>query len=99
MERQGTKTLESDKLILRKFRIDDAQAMYENWANDSEVTKYLPWSTHETVEISKNVINYWMSQYCMDDFYQWAITIKENGDFPIGSFRSVLSVLYTKKTA
>jgi len=41
MEHLGTKTLESDRILLRRFKIEDAQAMYDNWANDPEVTKYL----------------------------------------------------------
>lgn len=53
MNHLGTKTLESDILLLRRFTIDDAGAMYENWAGDPEVTKYLTWPTHTSVEVSK----------------------------------------------
>lgn len=31
MKGLGTKTLESDRLILRKFTLDDAQGMFDNW--------------------------------------------------------------------
>lgn len=89
MKHQGTKILESDRLILRRFVTDDAQAMYENWASDSEVTKFLMWPTHENVEDSKKILSEWTSKYCESDFYLWAITIKENGDFPIGSISVV----------
>jgi len=85
MKHQGTKALESDRLILRRFTMDDAQSMYENWANDSEVTKFLMWPTHENIEVSKNVLADWTSQYINDDYYSWAITIKDKGDFPVGS--------------
>ena len=89
MKHLGTKTLENDRLILRRFTMDDAQAMYENWAGDPEVTKFLMWQTHENIEASKTILSEWMPQYSNDDFYNWAITIKENGDTPIGSIGTV----------
>ena len=33
-------TLETERLILRPFREDDAEAMFNGWASDPEVTKY-----------------------------------------------------------
>jgi ribosomal-protein-alanine N-acetyltransferase len=59
--------------------------MYENWANDPEVTKYLTWPTHTNVETSKIVLEDWVKHYGEEDYYQWAIVLKENGDKPIGS--------------
>ena len=34
MKPMGTKTLETDRLILRKFTPEDAEDMYENWASE-----------------------------------------------------------------
>jgi len=85
MNHLGTKVLEDDRLILRRFRMDDAQAMFENWCGDPEVTKFLMWPPHESAETSKKVLGDWISRYAEDDFYQWAITLKEDGDAPIGT--------------
>ena len=85
MNHQGTKTLESERLLLRRFTIDDAQAMYDNWANDSDVTKYLSWPTHTSVEISRNVLTDWDNKYKNNDVYNWAIVLKSRGNEPIGS--------------
>lgn len=41
MNHCGTQKLETDRLILRRYVIEDAAAMYNNWASDKEVTKYL----------------------------------------------------------
>ena len=35
----GTKTLETKRLILRKFTLDDAEGMFNNWATESKVIK------------------------------------------------------------
>ena len=45
---KGTQTIHTDRLILRKFTVDDAQAMFENWASDERVTRYLTWCPHES---------------------------------------------------
>lgn len=37
---KGTQTIHTERLILRKFIVGDAQAMFENWANDERVTCY-----------------------------------------------------------
>lgn len=41
MKDLGTKRLETERLILRRFTLEDAEKMYENWAGDPEVTKFL----------------------------------------------------------
>ena len=63
MNHKGTVTLETERLILRRFTMDDADAMFQNWASDDEVTKYLTWPTHTDVSVSKTVINSWLELY------------------------------------
>lgn len=72
-------------MILRQFILADAEAMFRNWANDSEVTKYLTWPPHGKLEITQMVLTDWVKSYEKDDYYHWAIALKENGDEPIGS--------------
>lgn len=86
---KGTKTIETDRLILRQFTMEDAPAMFRNWANDDEVTKHLTWPTHSDVEVTKMVLSDWTSHYAKPDFYNWAIVLKENGGEPIGNISVV----------
>lgn len=88
MEHKGTCTIETARLILQRFVQEDAQAMYDNWANDPEVTKYLTWPTHTSVDVSRWVLGDWCAQYEKPDYYQWAIVFKEIGQ-PIGSIAVV----------
>lgn len=83
---KGTQTLHTERLILRRFRVEDAQAMFDNWASDDEVTKFLSWPTHTKIEISEWVVNDWVSSYEKDDFYTWAIEYEGQ---PIGSISVV----------
>ena len=85
MEHCGTKRLETKRLVLRRFTIEDAGAMYNNWASDDEVTKFLMWKSHGSVDDSKKILTDWLSNYHENDYYEWAIILKEYGDEPIGS--------------
>ena len=90
MTHLGTKTMETDRLILRPFAEADAQAMFDNWASDPEVTKYLTWPTHSDPRITSMVLRDWVSHYEEDGYYQWAIVSKASGQ-PIGSIAVVAS--------
>lgn len=85
MNHKGTVNLETSRLLLRKFTIEDAPAVFNNWASDSEVTKYLMWPPHNSVTVSKSVLKDWIKSYEQESFYQWAIVMKDNGSEPIGS--------------
>jgi ribosomal-protein-alanine N-acetyltransferase len=89
MKHLGTKELETNRLILRKFELSDTEAIYYNWANDNEVTKYLMWPAHKDISVTSSVLREWVSKYGDDKFYQWAIVLKSNGSDPIGSISIV----------
>ncbi len=89
MEHRGTQRLETERLILRRFVSEDADAMYKNWTADKEVTKYLTWPSHSSPDVSRFVVEEWVKSYSDDKYYQWAIVFKENGEEPIGSISAV----------
>lgn len=70
---KGTQQIKTDRLTLRRFTLDDAQAMFETWANDERVTRFLTWGAHSSVDITKFVLNDWCNSYKNRDFYNWAI--------------------------
>lgn len=48
----NTPTLETERLILRKFTRNDLEAIYKIY-NDCEVNKFLPWFPLKTMEEAK----------------------------------------------
>lgn len=84
MKNLGTKRIETKRLVLRKFELTDAEAMYKNWASDDKVTQFLTWPTHKDVEISSKVLEMWVNDYYEDNNYQWCIELKSIGE-AIGS--------------
>ncbi|MGL5642312.1 MAG: GNAT family N-acetyltransferase [Paraclostridium sp.] len=89
MNHKGTLRIDTENLILRKFKLSDAEAMYKNWASDAEVTKFLTWNPIDSVEVSKSIIEGWVDEYKNNNIYQWAIVSKNNGDEPIGAISVV----------
>lgn len=88
MEHKGTKEIETERLILRQFIKDDAEAMFKNWESDSKVTEFLRWKTAVDIGEAESVLSDWIRGYERLDFYQWAIVLKELGE-PIGSISVV----------
>ena len=89
MTHLGTQYIETDRLILRRFELSDAQAMFGNWASDDEVTKYLTWPVHTDVSMSAQIVEEWVGRYAEKNFYQWAIVWKSYGLEPVGAISAV----------
>ena len=70
---KGTKILTTERLILRRFKVSDNIDMYNNWANDERVTKYLTWQPHKSADATKDLLDIWCNEYLKPDYYQWAI--------------------------
>ncbi len=69
-------TLETERLILRPFREDDAEDMFYGWASDDEVTKYLTWNTHKNIDTTKYVLALWIKEYEQPERLNFAIVLK-----------------------
>ena len=83
---KGTQTIHTDRLILRKFTVDDAQAMFENWASDERVTRYLTWCPHESPEATRQLLELWCAAYENPNTYNW---VMEYEGTPIGNISVV----------
>lgn len=83
LNHRGTKTIETDRLILRSFKESDYLDMYQNWANSEKVTKFLTWLPHENADVTKGLCRIWEDNAKSDDNYNWIVTLK-NGT-PVGN--------------
>ena len=73
-------TLSTSRLILRPWEKEDAEAMFNGWANDSEVVRYLTWPRHEDIAITKKLINIWIKEYEKPERLNFAVVKKENNE-------------------
>ena len=67
-----TPVIKTERLILRPIEFEDTEAMFKNWASDSDVCKYLSWPPHDSIEKTKSVIASWKNS-CNP--FHWAITV------------------------
>ena len=79
MNKTGTQRLETHRLILRRFRAEDAGDMFGNWASDPEVTRFLTWPAHGSIDVTRMILNDWIPRYEDGGFFSWAIELKETG--------------------
>jgi ribosomal-protein-alanine N-acetyltransferase len=83
MNHKGTVTLETERIILRRFALGDAEMMFRNLYGNAEAMRWLPWDTHSNVAESEKLINGYIAGYAAPDYYAWAIIPKNAGE-PIG---------------
>lgn len=80
----GTKEIETDRLLLRRFTKADAQAVYTNYASDDLAIKYLTWPSHQDVSVTEAILDTWVEGYGDLSQYKWAITLKEQPGEALG---------------
>jgi len=76
--------LVTDRTILSPWKLTYTKDMYENWATDKEVTKYLSWEPHKNMQQTQNIISNWIQT----KNYNWCILDKLTKQ-PIGSIEVV----------
>ena len=52
----GSQRLETERLILRRFRVEDAQEMFSGWANDLEISRYVTWPPHGELTVTRQLL-------------------------------------------
>jgi len=77
MKHIGTKELETNRLILRRIKIEDAEAAYKNWCSHDIVCKYTLWDKHNSVEETKELYKIWVKDYENLDTYRWIVELKD----------------------
>ncbi len=70
---------ETDRLILRKPKTDDAPAIFSAYAQDPEVTRHLTWRPHKSVEETYAIIDKILKLWMDEETYSYAITLKDSG--------------------
>lgn len=81
MKHKGTDTIETERLILRRFNPSDAGDMFKNYCSREKVTEYLTWKPYSNVkQCEEYLLNVTLPKYDKIDTYRWAIVWKENNE-------------------
>lgn len=76
--------LETKRLILRYLKEDDLESVFNNYANDDEVTKFLSWPTHKDLNDTKMIFDIWDKEDDELKKYHYFLVLKETNEL-IGS--------------
>lgn len=80
------KTLTTDRLVLRRPRLEDAEALFERYTSDPEVTHFLTWPTHRSID---ETIAFLRSKWSpTDPKSRWAICI-DGDEAPSGMISAI----------
>lgn len=71
--------LKTERLILRRPRLDDAEAIFARYANDREVTRYLSWPRHESLEQTLSFLGFSDSEWESRPAGPYLIESRESG--------------------
>lgn len=79
MKHTGTKRLETERLILRPFCLEDKESCLRNWAANPEIYRYISQNAKTPQDVFQ-----WLSTagqaYASPETYYWAIVEKMSGE-------------------
>jgi len=70
--------MKGDQVLLRHIRLDDAEDMFA-WASDPEVSRFLPWAPHRSIEETRQYIRECIKAYRDEEWLPLAIEDNETG--------------------
>lgn len=69
--------IETGRLVLRKPHMQDALPIFNGWAQDRDVTRYLTWRPHEQLEQTMEFVRGCLAAWETQKRFPYVITIKE----------------------
>lgn len=76
----GTQTIETDRLILRRFEYSDDDAMLRYWIADEKIQFMYSEPVYTTKEEVNTLLKKYIGSYENNDYYRWAIILKSSGE-------------------
>lgn len=76
----GTDTIETERLILRKFKISDDEAMLKYWIADKKIQSLYSEPVYTTKAEVDELLEKYINSYQKNDYYRWAIIEKNSGE-------------------
>ena len=75
-----TPVLETERLVLRPPRMEDAVTIFESYARDEGVTRYLTFRPNQTLEETEEFMRARLRKMEEGEVFTWAITRRGGGD-------------------
>lgn len=84
MNHKGTITLETGRLILRRYTEEDVPMIYKNYLGDRNIVENLVWKARDNEEETREFVKRCIEKYKSNEIYNWLVVIKDTKEI-IGS--------------
>lgn len=74
----GTETIETERLILRRFEYSDNEAMRKYWISDEKIQSMYSEPVYQTEEEVRKLLDKYIASYEKEDYYRWAVLNRES---------------------
>jgi|SRR5215472_6509340 len=71
---------ETDRLRLRLPRMDDAPSLFQGYAQDPEVSRYLVWLPHRNIQETGQFLERCIASWAGESAFPWALIKKEDDE-------------------
>ena len=74
LNHKGTITISTERLLLRKVKIEDVEDIYKKLATDEKIIDFLSWNDNPSIEFTKKMVNDIIKEYDTNNAtYKWII--------------------------
>lgn len=80
LQHVGTQTIETERLILRRFSYADTENVFKNWAGDEKVQSMYSEPVYPDCEAVRGLLEKYINSYERDDYYRWTVALKDTDE-------------------
>ena len=75
IEPHGTAELWTERLILRRYTVEDAEPLFSRLGSDPEMSQYSGWNPYATLEMAQETVRKFIDSYDDEHSYSWVMDI------------------------
>lgn len=69
----GTSEFTTERLVMRRYHMDDSLILYKKFGCDPQMYKYSGWNPYASYDMACSTVQKFIESYKLPDFYGWAI--------------------------
>ena len=77
IEVHGTVELWTDRLVLRRYRPDDAEDLHRYLGTDPAMARYSGWNPYATLEMARETVRGFVDGYADEHAYSWVMDVDD----------------------
>lgn len=65
--------IRSERLVLCRYKAEDARGIFDSYAQDPEVTRYLTWKPHKSIEETQDFVQKSIQEWIKGERFTWTV--------------------------